>query len=188
MSPVKPHTIPAAKAVAIRNSVSREIISIPAITTETLPRSFDLILVEEKAPLLYRCIHDFIACGRDRRKVVAPLPRPAGVDNGAGVLVFTHPQHWIERAAPAIPKEFDIVGGFASGRHRPDHVERIGGIDVIVNDDNPPAHVVAGMAGIDELSGLSCMAGIKLFYRNYVEEPRTPGLVGPDSAVLARAS
>jgi len=72
----------------------------------------------------------------------------------------------VERPAPTAAQNIDISLGLTAGRHRPDYIVGVRGIDIVVNDHDKAAQVGARMALRRDDRGLFCMAGIALLDRN----------------------
>src|SRR5919106_2053264 len=106
----------------------------------------------------------------NRRKVLHPLERAAGVDHGAGVeTLLARLDARVERAAPAAAENFDGLHRIGAAGQRPEYVEGVGRIDIFVNDDDVPAKIGTSMdlrCGEHRLAG---MAGIALLDGNDVE-------------------
>ncbi|MBM3488508.1 MAG: hypothetical protein FJX67_18070, partial [Alphaproteobacteria bacterium] len=62
---------------------------------------------------------------------------------------------------PLTSAYLDVLRRVAARRHRPDHIEHVGRIDVLVDDDDPAACVVARMTGRGEEAGLARMPRIQ---------------------------
>src|SRR5437867_5863495 len=78
----------------------------------------------------------------DRRKVLHPLERTAGVDHGAGVeTLLARLDARIERAAPAAAQNLDGLHRIGAACQRPEYVEGVGRINIFVDDDDVPAKV-----------------------------------------------
>src|SRR6185369_11925011 len=83
----------------------------------------------------------------DRRKVLDPFERPAGVDQRARAEAFFRARDdRVERAAPAASHDVDRLLRIDARTDRPEHVVDVGNIDVVVDDDGVAAEIGAGLA------------------------------------------
>ena len=87
----------------------------------------------------------------------------------------------VERAAPRVADDLDVVDRVARRRHRPEHVEGVGRVDVVVHHHDEPPQVGARLAGRGQQPGLLGVTGVGLLDRDDVEQPRRAGLVAPDA-------
>src|SRR5215831_3341394 len=79
---------------------------------------------------------------RHWREIFHPFERTAGIDDSAGVeAFFARLNSRIERTAPTTTQNFDGLDGIGSAGQSPNHIERIGRIYVVVNDDDIAAEI-----------------------------------------------
>src|SRR5262245_11633266 len=108
-------------------------------------------------------------------KVFQPAKWPAGVDDGAGIgkislLASLRRNPWIDGAAPAPAHDFDRCFRIASGSDRPENISRIGGIDIVVNDDYEASQKSAFPSTQGDMSRLARVAAVALPQRNDLQE------------------
>src|ERR1700694_5641965 len=87
----------------------------------------------------------------DLGEFVAPVPRPAGVDDRPAVGevalgLALRLDAWIERGAPGIVDDVDGGGGIGTRQHRPDQLLQVGYVDVVIGYDDVATRIGAGMA------------------------------------------
>ena len=74
-------------------------------------------------------------------KILQTLVGTAGIQNRARILrgPFRNPR--IERAAPGLADEFNVLGRIASRAHGPHHVEQIGRIHVVIDNHDEATQI-----------------------------------------------
>src|SRR5215510_4450495 len=83
---------------------------------------------------------------RHRREIFHPLERTAGIDDSAGVeAFFARLNPWIEWSAPATTQNLDGLDWIRSAGQSPNHIECIGRIDIVIDDDDIAAEIGTGV-------------------------------------------
>src|SRR5437660_12839774 len=117
-----------------------------------------MLLVQNLAPLLFGRAPYFRARFRDRRKLAHPFIRPAGIDDSArAVSLLTFGNDGIQRAAPTAPNGFNVDLRLLTRRQRPEHIVRVGYVDVVINHDNVATEITAGATVGCNHSVLTCL-------------------------------
>src|SRR4029079_3855338 len=92
------------------------------------------LFINTLAPFASQVILYFVAGFGNRRKLMAPIIRHAGVDQAARAVTFVLRRNaHVEGTARRAADDFPRLVGVASCGHRPKHVERTGRIDVFVH-------------------------------------------------------
>src|ERR1700692_4611784 len=120
----------------------------------------------------------------DRRELIAPVPRPTGVDDGAAVGVIAGRlalglDARIERRRPGVADDVDRGGGIRARDQRPDHLFQVRDVDVFVDHDHIAPAIGADVALRGDVAGLLAVARIALVHRDAEEQPRIADLVRP---------
>src|SRR5438034_7912721 len=121
-----------------------------------------------------------------RREFAEHLERAAGIDQPARVPGHALRQARVERAAPVLADEVDVLGRIAARAHRPHHFIQIGRVDVLVHHHDEAPEVRARLAARREHRGLLRMPGVSLLDRDHVEHAGAADLVHPDAAHTAQ--
>src|SRR5438132_7891105 len=160
---------------------SKKLFTIELITSLSTVIALNL-LIQNLAPLLLRGTAHFRTRFRDRGKLAHPFIRPARIDDGArAVTLLTFRNDWIKRPAPTAPNCFNVDLRIRARRQRPQHIVRIGYVDVIIDYDHVTTEVSARVAVGGNHSRLLCVTGIALLDRNDRQKPRATGFVAPHS-------
>src|SRR5215471_12636254 len=77
------------------------------------------LVFEELGPARHHALLEFGTRFRGFRELVLPVPRLAGIDDGAIVLIGRASEHRIQGCAPMAVNVVDVVRRIAAGAHRP---------------------------------------------------------------------
>src|SRR5579864_8089207 len=122
--------------------------------------------------------------GIDRGEFVAPVPRPAGVDDGAAIRVIAHRLAFrldarIQWRRPGIADDVDRGCRIGPRDQCPDHLLEIRDVDIVVDHDRVAAAIGSDVAHRGDMAGLPGVAGIALLDGNHEQEPRAANLMRP---------
>src|SRR5215510_12419098 len=93
-------------------------------------------------PLRANLLLQFRSRLRHWRKILHPFERTAGIDDSAGVeAFFARLNSRIERTAPTTTQNFDGLDGIRATGQRPNNIERIRRIDVVVDNNDIAAEI-----------------------------------------------
>src|SRR5215475_9190696 len=154
----------------IANSKSRTARTVYSLFATRYSHASDL--AEEVGEFFLDLARELRARARDPGKVLEPLERPAGVDDGARIGRARFVEERIERTAPGAAHEIDVNGGVAARARRPHHVEQVGRVDVVVDHDDEAPEIGCRLAAGREQAGWARMAGIGLLDGDDVEHAR----------------
>ena len=160
-------------------SVRAPVIRYSRITFAGIRPQAQPILPRMSANFSLTCCTQLGARARDHGKILEPLERPAGVDDGARIGRACLVEQRIERPAPGAAHKLDVAGGIAARADRPHHVEQVGRIDVVVDHDDEAPEIGRRLAAGGEQAGLAGMAGIGLLDGDDVEHARAAEFVHP---------
>src|SRR5678816_641638 len=88
----------------------------------------------------------------------------------------------IERSAPAAAENFDGLHRIGTAGQGPEHVKRVGRVDVLIDDDHVAAEICAGVDLGGDQHRLARMAWVALLDRDDVEQAPAAGFVTPHAS------
>ena len=90
----------------------------------------------------------------------------AGIDQSFRTVwtLFRRILRWVEPSTPSVAQDVDVFNRIAPARHRPDDLVHIGGVDVVIDGDDPLGVVGAAWDLGRERQHLRGMTGICLLY------------------------
>src|SRR5271166_1110927 len=115
---------------------------------------------------------------------LAPMPGPAGIDDGAAVGVVADRLAFgldarVQRSRPGIADDVDRGCRIGAREHRPDELLQVRHIDVLVDHDHIAPAIGADMAHGRDMAGLPGVAGISLIDRDREQKPGAADLMRP---------
>src|SRR5262245_12219926 len=109
------------------------------------PRKATACLLQRRAPLRLDGARLVEGEGRCRREFVEPREGATGFDDelrmrGDAARLLRRRDARVERGTPGVAYNVDLLRRLAAGGDRPHDVVEIGGIDVVVHDDDDARH------------------------------------------------